>query len=165
MFTQQDIAEADDRDILRNSASVGQESLRAADGHEVVDGLHGSGIAGFLEHLAASLGTIRYIAPRLKNELVVHVHATLAQGAPIPFEPFLGPGCVEWPGEKGDPFMAEFEQMLGGAEAGIEIIGFHVYELLTERGGVAQQDGGNRPREEFLVNGRFGAQAIYGRDE
>jgi hypothetical protein len=50
-LSRQHIAEADERDVLGNPQPLGEQRFSAADGDEVIHGLHRGGVAGFVEHL------------------------------------------------------------------------------------------------------------------
>jgi hypothetical protein len=91
IFRRQHVAEADEGNVLGNLQALREEGFRAADGHEVVDGLDGGGIAGFIEHLQRGLGAVFDRAAGLKHELVVHVQIGLAQGAAVAFKAVVRP--------------------------------------------------------------------------
>ncbi len=86
---EQDIPEAGHRNILRDLEAMAQERLRAADGHDIIDRLHGGGIGGFVDHLQGRFGAVLDRPAGLKDQPVIHLQAGFAQGPAITLEPFL----------------------------------------------------------------------------
>ena len=140
--------------------AMAQQRLRAADGHDIVDRLDGSGIGGFADHLQGRLGTVLNRPAGLKHEPIVHLQAGFAQGPAIALEAFLGPGRGEGARQERNALVSQFEQVLCNGVTGQEVIGLDVDELAAKGGGMAEQDGGDAAGKQLLVNGRLGGHAI-----
>lgn len=132
IFRREHVAEPDQRDVLGNPPALGEQGVRAADGHEVADGLHGGGLAAFVEHLQGGLRPIFDRAAGLEHEFVVHLESCFAQGAAISLETFMRPWRGRRAGEIRDLFVAEFDQMLRGVVARHEFLDFHAGEGFAE---------------------------------
>ena len=142
MFGHENVSETDERDVFRNLDALLQQRLGATDGDEIVRGLDGGGIALFIGELERGLRAVLNGAARVEDQLVVHIEARLAVRAAKSFVAFLRPDRGQRPGEVGDAFVSEFEQVTRGGVAGVDFFRLHAGELTAKRGGRAEQHDG-----------------------
>src|SRR5207302_1891548 len=91
--------------------------------------------------------------------------ARFPQGAPIALEAFLRPGSGLRAGEKGDAFVAQFEQMLSSSVTGHQVVALDTDELVAKGRGRPEQDSRDLPLQDFLVNAGLDSHSIHGSDE
>ena len=165
MFGDHDVAKPRDRDVLRYPHALREQGFGAADGDHVVHRLDGRGVGRFVEHLQRGFRAILNRAAGLKDEPVVHLHVGFAQRAAIAFQAFLRPWRGGRPGEVGDVFVAELQQMLRDGVAADQFLDFHAHERFAKRRGRPEQNGRRLACKQFLIDAGLRVHAIYRRDE
>ena len=111
MFSGENVAEADDGELLWNPQPLAQEGVGGADGDEVIDRLHGGGFDQLVHHLESGFSAFVDRAARLENQAIVPFDLRFAQRTAIAFQPFLRVRGEGRPGQKSDPFVPQLDQV------------------------------------------------------
>jgi hypothetical protein len=165
MFAGQNIAEADDRELLRDFDSLIEKRIGATDGDEIVHGLDRGGVGRLVDELQGGLGAVFDGVAGLKQQAVVGFDAGFTQSAAIAVQSFLGPGCGGRAAKESDALVAEFKKMPGGGVAGLGIVGADIDEGTAKRSLGAEDDDGQTANLETLVKRSLRAEAVHWRDE